>query len=82
MRAFILALFLFFLCGCEITIRRSPRSDVSVSDDVVFSPASFKDKAAACTCDPPCSSGYRCFSGECKPIAARARARARVASEV
>ena len=85
MRAFILALSLFFLCGCEIEYR-VPRkhTDASEAGDVTFSPASFKDKdkAAACTCDPPCSSGYRCFSGECKPIAARARARARVASEV
>ena len=81
MRAFILALFLFFLCGCEITIRRSPRSDVSAPDDVVFSPASFKT-APACKCDPPCASNERCYSDGCKPIAARARARTARRSEV
>lgn len=80
MRAFILALFLFFLCGCEITIKRSPRSDAHDVSEPAFSPALFEAgaRASACSCDPPCSSGYKCYSGECKPVAARAR----VASEV
>ena len=39
-----------------------------------FSPALFEAGASACTCDPPCSSGYKCYSGECKPVAASVRA--------
>ena len=62
------------LCGCEVTIRRSPRSEAHDVSEPAFSPALFEAGASACTCDPPCSSGYKCYSGECKPVAASVRA--------